>query len=133
MLLKKALRLDEAARFEPCLLHAKELRDKHIKCVGCVSTRHRLIIGRVFPIRYRTKHPPSFSPSLVKANLCHAPQCHAALFWADLVLDDIRSVFPIFAITDSQSEARHVVIELNMFDLARGHFELGYSGLSEFH
>src|SRR5262245_59818960 len=110
MLLQKALRLDEAARFEPCLLHAKELRDNHIKCMGCFRARHRLLIGGVLPIRYRAKQLTGFFLGLVKANFWRASQCHAALFWTDLVLHNVSSVFSLSAIAAPQPEARHAIV-----------------------
>src|SRR5262245_56253810 len=101
--------------------------------MGCFSTGDRSLVGGVFAIYYRTKCLFGFPSSLVEADLCHVPQCHAALFWADLVLKDVRSVFPLSTASDSQPEAPHVVIELNVFELALGHFELGYIGLSQLH
>ena len=133
MLLQKALRLDEGARFKLSLLHPKKLRSDHIKRVGCFRARHRLLVGRVLAVRNLAKYFPGFPLGFIKTNLRHVPQCHAALFWADLVLQNIRSVFSLTAIADPQPEARHVVIELDMFELALGHLEFGYSGLRELH
>src|SRR5262249_50891255 len=76
---------------------------------------------------------PDFSPGLVKANFCRAPQCHAALFWTDLVLHNVSSVFSLSAIADPQPEARHAIVELNMVEFAHGQLEFGDIGLGELH
>ena len=54
------------------------------------------------------------------------------MFGADLVLSDKRPVFALAA-SDTQAEAGHSFIKLDVFGLARRQLELGYRRFGEFH